>query len=53
MKEKGNTCHFLQIERDGLDELIDRTSTDEMGLLDVIFIQEILNQRKHGHHSGR
>jgi len=47
MKEKGNARHFFRIEKDRLDELIARTSTDEMGLLDVIYVEEILNQRKH------
>jgi len=52
MKEKGNTRHLFQIEKGRLDELIDRTSTDEMGLLDVMFVEEILNPRKHDHYYG-
>jgi len=47
MKEKGNAPHFSRIEKDRLDELIAKTSTDEMGLLDAIYVEEILNQRKH------
>lgn len=52
MKEKINTRHFFRIEKDRLDELIARTSTDEMGLLDVIFAEEILNRKKHDHYHG-
>jgi len=47
MKEKGNAPHFSRIEKDRLDELIAKTSTDEMGLLDAIYVEEILYQRKH------
>lgn len=52
MKEKINTRHFFRIEKDRLDELIARTPTDEMGLLDVMFVEEILNPRKHDHYYG-
>ena len=31
---------------DALDELIEKENLDEMSLLDLIFIDEILNQKK-------
>lgn len=37
---------FPPKKRDDLDELMDSEAVDEMGLLDLIFIEEILNQKK-------
>lgn len=31
---------------DKLDELLELNNVDEMGLLDILFMEEILNQRK-------
>ncbi len=34
-----------KLNMDLLDKLIERENPDEMGLLDLVFIEEILNQR--------
>ena len=41
-----NVHHMTDKSRDLLDELMERENTDEMGLLDLIFIEEILNQKR-------
>ena len=46
MKEKTNVKPFPKKKRDYLDELINKEGTDEMGLLDLIFAEEILSQKK-------
>jgi hypothetical protein len=48
MKKSANVKSFQQGDKDYLDELMDKEPTDEMGLLDLIFMEEILSQRKHG-----
>ena len=45
MKENAKVRLF-PIKRDYLDELMVRENVDEMGLLDLIFIEEILSQKK-------
>ena len=35
----------IKMNMDLLDKLIERERPDEMGLLDLIFIEEILNQK--------
>ena len=45
MKENSKVRPF-PIKRDYLDELMGRENVDEMGLLDLIFIEEILSQKK-------
>ena len=44
MKSK-DTPKADKLNMDLLDRLIERENPDEMGLLDLIFIEEILNQR--------
>ncbi len=42
-------CHMPVVQNDEsdlLDELMEREDVDEMSLLDLIFIEEILNQKK-------
>jgi hypothetical protein len=46
MKKKEKICHLSKKKRDMLDDLIEKGATDEMGLLDLIFIEEILNQNE-------
>lgn len=46
MKEKSKVTPFPSRKGDYLDELIESGSVDEMGLLDLIFIEEILSQKK-------
>lgn len=46
MKENNKIRPFPKKKRDYLDELMDRENTDEMGLLDLVFAEEILNQQK-------
>jgi len=46
MKKKSKVTLFHNRKRDYLDELIEKESVDEMGLLDLIFIEEILSQKK-------
>ena len=40
-----DTLQPNKLNMDLLDKLIERENPDEMGLLDLIFIEEILNQR--------
>lgn len=44
MKRNDPATPFSNKQRDFLDELIESAGTDEMGLLDLIFAEEILNQ---------
>lgn len=46
MKKKEKICHLSKKKRDALDDLIEKGATDEMGLLDLIFIEEMLNQNE-------
>ncbi len=41
----GDTPQPNDIDRDLLDRLLEKERPDEMGLLDLMFIEEILNQR--------
>lgn len=43
MKKTEKVCHFPR-KRDLLDDLMERGEIDEMGLLDLIFIEEMLSQ---------
>lgn len=44
---KGNKIRpFPKRKVDVLDELLEQEGTDEMGLLDLVFVEEILNQKK-------
>jgi hypothetical protein len=44
MNKNGNVRQFTKKKRDILDEYIERKCADEMGLLDLVLIEEILNQ---------
>ena len=46
MRKNTKITPFPKKNRDYLDELIESGAVDEMGLLDLIFIEEILNQKK-------
>lgn len=46
MKKNAKVTPFPKRKRDYLDDLMERESVDEMGLLDLIFIEEILSQKK-------
>ena len=46
MKNKIKTTPFPKQENDLLGDLIEKEGVDEMGLLDLVFIEEILNQKK-------
>jgi hypothetical protein len=46
MNNKGNVRQFTKKKRDVLDDIIERKSTDEMGLLDLVLIEAILDQKK-------
>ena len=46
MRENLKVTPFPRKNRDYLDELIEKGVVDEMGLLDLIFIEEILSQKK-------
>lgn len=46
MKKKEKICRFSKKKRDVLDDLIEKGATDEMGLLDLIFLEEILSQNE-------
>lgn len=48
MKKNTNTDSFPKGNADLLDRLIKQGNTDEMGLLDLVFIEEILKQKKQG-----
>jgi hypothetical protein len=45
MKTKTKVKPFPKQKRDALSELMEREGVDEMGLLDLLFIEEILNQK--------
>lgn len=47
MKQNDKVRPFPKKKRDFLDELIETDGIDEMGLLDLVFMEEILNQKKH------
>jgi hypothetical protein len=46
MENNDNVHPFSDKSRDLLDELMARENTDEMGLLDLIFAEEILSQER-------
>ncbi len=46
MKENAKVRQFPVKRGDYLDQLMGRENVDEMGLLDLIFIEEILSQKK-------
>ena len=46
MKSNDKVRPFTNKGRDLLDEMMERENTDEMGLLDLIFMEEILNQKR-------
>ena len=46
MKKNSKIKLFPKKKRDFLDELLEKEGTDEMGLLDLMFMEEILNQKK-------
>ena len=46
MEVKDKVIPFSKRSRDLLDEMMAREQTDEMGLLDLIFLEEILAQKK-------
>jgi len=45
MEAKDNVSPIF-LKKDLLEELIAKENPDEMGLLDLIFMEEILNQKK-------
>jgi hypothetical protein len=45
MKRNDNVHHFTDKSRELLEEIMKREHTDEMGLLDLIFIEEILDRK--------
>jgi hypothetical protein len=45
MKSEDNVYTFTDKDDDWLDDLMTRENTDEMGLLDLIFMEEIVNQK--------
>lgn len=47
MKKNTSTDSFPK-GKDLLDQLIQQGNTDEMGLLDLVFIEEILKQKNQG-----
>lgn len=47
MKKNTSTDSFPK-SKDLLDKLIQQGNTDEMGLLDLVFIEEILKQKTQG-----
>ena len=52
MDRDTNVRQMTDKKKDLLDKLMERENTDEMGLLDLIFIEEILNQKSQGHDSA-
>lgn len=46
MDVKQNVKPLKRNKRDLLDELMEKENIDEMSLLDLIFIEEILNQKR-------
>ena len=46
MNVKEKVKPLNRTKRDMLDELMDKEDIDEMSLLDLIFIEEILNQKR-------
>jgi hypothetical protein len=46
MKRNDKVHHFTDKSRELLDEIMKREHTDEMGLLDLIFIEEILEHKR-------
>ena len=46
MGKRNASKSFRKQERDLISELMEKEGMDEMGLLDLVFIEEILNQNK-------
>jgi hypothetical protein len=46
MKKNPKVKPFPKRKPDLLDKLIEKENVDEMGLLDLVFIEEILKQKK-------
>ena len=46
MKKKIKLTTFPKQNKDILSEIMEREGIDEMGLLDLVFIEEILNQKR-------
>mgnify|MGYP003565350221 CR=1 FL=1 len=44
MNKKGDEQQLTKKQRDVLDDIIKRKGNDEMGLLDLVLIEEILDQ---------
>ena len=45
MKHHDKIKPFPKRKRDLLDDLLEKGETDEMGLLDLVFVEEILRQK--------
>ena len=45
MNENGKVKAFPERKKDLLDELLDKENVGEMGLLDLVFAEEILKQK--------
>jgi hypothetical protein len=46
MQTTMKTAPFTKKTKELLSELMEKEGIDEMGLLDLVFIEEILNQKK-------
>ena len=46
MKKNSKIKPFPKRQKDLLDRLIEKEDVDEMGLLDLVFVEEILKQKK-------
>jgi hypothetical protein len=46
MKKKSQVKTFPKPKKDLLDKLLSKENVGEMGLLDLVFAEEILNQKK-------
>jgi len=46
MKKNVKVAPFPKKKRDLISELMEKEGIDEMGLLDLVFIEEILNQKR-------
>ena len=53
MKENAKVRPFPKPKKDLLDKLIEKGNVDEMGLLDLVFIEEILKQKKQAGVAGQ
>lgn len=46
MSTKSNVRPFPKKKNDIIDKILEKEGTDEMGLLDLVFVEEILSQKK-------